>query len=258
LNFVVVGGGPTGVELAGAIAEIARHVMVQDFRSIDPREAHVLLLEAGPRILPSFPETLSARAEQSLVRLGVEVRKNAAVTAMEENRVVLGDQVLQAATVVWAAGVMASPLARSLDVPLDRAGRVVVERDLTIPGHPEVFVIGDLAAFLHQTGKPLPGVAPVAVQQGGHVAATILGALRGQPHQTFRYVDRGNLATIGRAAAVADFGFLRLSGLPAWLAWLFIHIFFLIGFRNRFVVMFDWAWNYLTYQRSARLITGKI
>jgi len=262
LNFVVVGGGPTGVELAGAISEIARHVMVEDFRVIDPREARVLLLEAGPRILPAFPEPLSRKAEDSLVRLGVEVRTGAAVTGLEEGRVVLGTETIAAETVLWAAGVSASPLARTLGVPLDRAGRVIVERDLTVPGHPAIFVIGDLAAFLHQTdnqnppGKPLPGVAPVAIQQGRHAARNIVRACRGEPYQTFHYLDKGNLATIGRAAAVADLGFLHLSGVLAWLAWLFIHIFFLIGFRNRFVVLFEWAWAYLTYQRAARLITG--
>jgi NADH dehydrogenase len=261
LTFAVVGGGPTGVELAGAIAEIARHVMVEDFRVIDPREARVLLLEAGPRILPAFPEALSAKAQASLERLGVEVKTGAAVTQLDAGRVILGQEIIAAETVLWAAGVTASPLARSLGVTLDRAGRVIVERDLTVPGHPEIFVIGDLAAFLHQTGnrppgQPLPGVAPVAIQQGRHAAANILRAIRGQPYLTFHYVDKGNLATIGRAAAVADFGFLRLSGLLAWLAWLFIHIFFLIGFRNRFVVLFEWAWAYLTYQRAARLITG--
>jgi len=262
LNFVVVGGGPTGAELAGAISEIARHVMVEDFRAIDPREARVLLLEAGPRILPSFPEELSAKAAASLERLGVEVRTGTGVTRLEPGAVQVGSETIAAETVLWAAGVRASPLADSLGVTLDRAGRVIVERDLTVPGHPEIFVIGDLAAFLHQTdnaappGKPLPGVAPVAIQQGRHAAMNILRACRGEPLQTFHYLDKGNLATIGRATAVADLGFIRLSGLIAWLAWLFIHIFFLIGFRNRFVVLFEWAWAYVTYQRAARLITG--
>lgn len=256
LTFVVVGGGPTGVELAGAIAEIARHVMVQDFRAIDPREARILLVEAGPRILPSFPEDLSAKAETSLRRLGVEVRKHAMVTAVESGRVVIGEEALATATTLWAAGVAASPLACSLGVPLDRAGRVIVEKDLTIPGHREILVIGDLAAFL-ESGKPLPGVAPVAIQQGRHTANNILRACRGESYEDFHYQDKGNLATIGRAAAVADFGPLKISGLAAWLAWLFVHIFFLIGFRNRFVVLFDWAWAYLTYQRAARLIIGK-
>jgi NADH:ubiquinone reductase (H+-translocating) len=258
LTFVVVGGGPTGVELAGAIAEISRQVMVSDFRAIDPREARVLLVEAGPRILSAYPEDLSAKAEASLKKLGVEVRKNCAVTSVEPAWVGLGNEKLQAVTVLWAAGVTASPLAKSLGVPLDRFGRVLVEPDLTIPGHPEVFVIGDLAAFTHQTGKPLPGVSPVAIQQGRHAARNILRSCQGLPYEPFKYVDKGSLATVGRAAAVAQFGRVKISGFLAWLAWLFIHIFFLIGFRNRFVVMFEWAWAYFTFQRSARLITGDI
>ena len=258
LTFVIVGGGPTGVELAGAIAEIARRVMVEDFRAIDPREARILLLEAGPRILPSFPEDLAAKAEAALGKLGVEVRKNSAVTAGGPEAVVIGDRRIEATTTLWAAGVEASPLAESLGAPLDRAGRVRVEADLTIPGHPEVFVIGDMAAFLDQTGKPLPGVAPVAIQQGRHAARNILRACRGKPYEPFCYVDKGNLATIGRAAAVVDFGRLKMSGFLAWLVWLFVHIFFLIGFRNRVVVLIDWAWAYLTFQRAARLITGDI
>ncbi len=280
LTFVVVGGGPTGVELAGAIAEIARQVMVSDFRAIDPRESRVLLVEAGPRILPAFPENLAAKAEAALGRLGVEVWKDAPVSAVRPGpepapsagrspasaralvwpEVVAGGRVVRAATTLWAAGVMASPLAKSLVPPsgLDRVGRVLVEPDLSIPGHPEVFVIGDLAAFTHQTGKPLPGVAPVAIQQGRHAARNILRACRSEPYEPFRYQYRGNLATIGRAAAVADFGRIRLSGLPAWLTWLFVHIFWLIGFRNRFVVLFDWAWAYVTFERAARLITGDI
>lgn len=258
LTFVIVGGGPTGVELAGAIAEISRQVMVRDFRAIDPREARIILVEAGPRILHPYPEELSVKAEAFLRRLGVEVRKHAVVTAIEPRRVTVGGQTVPAATTLWAAGVAASPLARSLGVELDRAGRVLVQPDLSIAGHPEVFVIGDLAAFVHQTDKPLPGVAPVAIQQGRHAAEQILRACRGEPSRAFRYVDKGSLATIGRAAAVADFGTIRISGFFAWLTWLFVHIFFLIGFRNRFVVLFEWAWAYLTYQRAARLITGDI
>jgi NADH:ubiquinone reductase (H+-translocating) len=258
LKFVVVGGGPTGVELAGAIAEIATQVLISDFRAIDPREAQVLLVEAGPRILSSFPEELSDAAEASLRKLGVEIRKNCPVTAMGPATVGVGDETLQAATVLWAAGVKASSLAQSLGTPLDKVGRVLVERDLTIPGYPEVFVIGDLACFTHQTGKPLPGVSPVAIQQGRHAAKNVERTLQGLPRKPFHYWDKGNLATIGRAHAVADFGRLRISGFLAWLTWLFVHIFFLIGFRNRFVVMFEWAWAYITFQRAARLITGDI
>jgi NADH dehydrogenase len=258
LTFVIVGAGPTGVELAGAIAEIARHVMVSDFRAIDPRDARVILVEAGPRILATFPEELSAVAEISLKGLGVDVLKDKRVTAIEPARVMLGTEVIATETVLWAAGVMASPLAQSLGVPLDRAGRVLVESDLTVPEHPEVMVIGDLAVFTHQGGNPLPGVCPVAIQQGRHVARNILRAIDDLPRESFRYWDKGNLATIGRAQAVADLGRFRISGMLAWLAWLFVHIFFLIGFRNRFVVIFEWAWAYFTYQRGARLITGDI
>lgn len=258
LTFVVVGGGPTGVELAGAIAEVARQVMVRDFRAMDPREARIILVEAGPRILPTYPEDLSAKAAASLEKIGVEVWRQSPVTSIEPGRVVAGGREIQAATVLWAAGVAASPLAGTLGVNLDRAARVSVEADLTLPGHPEVFVIGDLAVFAHQTGKPLPGVAPVAIQQGRHAANNILRSLSDRPYEPFRYVDRGNLATIGRAAAVADLGKLKFSGFFAWLVWVFVHIFFLIGFRNRFVVLFDWAWAYFTFQRAARLITGDI
>ena len=256
LTFVVVGAGPTGVELAGAIGEIASKVMARDFRNINPQEARVILVEAGPRILPAFPEELSTRAEESLRELCVEVRKDSPVTSIQPGAIVIGNERIVAATVLWAAGVIASPLARSLGVPLDKAGRVLVEPDLSIPGHPEVFVIGDLAAFLHQTGRPLPGLAPVAIQQGRHAAKNILRRCQGLPSQPFHYVDRGILATIGRAAAVADFGVAKFSGFLAWVIWLFVHIFWLIGFRNRFIVLFEWAWAYITFQRSARLITG--
>jgi NADH dehydrogenase len=256
LTFVVVGGGPTGVELAGAIAEIAFHVMVEDFRAINPREARIVLVEAGSKILPSFPEDLSEKAGVALKKLGVEVRTNSPVTAVHPDMVVSGGRQIPAKTVLWAAGVTASALAGSLGVPLDEAGRVLVEPDLSIPGHPDCFVIGDLSAFLHQTGKPLPGVAPVAIQEGRHAAGNILRLCRKCPTKRFRYVDRGTLATIGRAAAVADLRIIKMSGFLAWIAWTFVHIFFLIGFRNRFVVLFNWAWSYLTSQRSARLITG--
>ena len=258
LTFVVVGGGPTGVELAGAIAEISRQVMVRDFRAIDPREARIVLIEGGPRILPAYPEDLSTKAEAQLKRLGVEVWTNSVVTSVDASGVVVAGQKLPSATTLWAAGVEASPLARSLGVELDRAGRVIVAPDLTVAGHPEAFVIGDLAALQDKDGHPLPGIAPVAIQQGRHAARNILRASRGLPREPFHYLDRGSLATIGRAAAVADFGWIKFSGFLAWLSWLFIHIFFLIGFRNRFIVMFEWAWAYFTYQRAARLITGDI
>jgi NADH:quinone reductase (non-electrogenic) len=258
LTFVVVGGGPTGLELAGAIAEISRQVLRRDFRAIDPGEARVILVEAGPRILTSYPEDLSAKAEESLKKLGAEVWTNSPVTSINSEHVLIGNQEVPCATTLWAAGVKASPLAKSLGAKLDKAGRVLVEPDLSVSGFPEVFIIGDLAVFTHQTGKPLPGVAPVAIQEGRHAARNIQQSLEGKPLAAFHYFDKGTLATIGRATAVADFGFLKISGFFAWLAYLFVHIFFLIGFRNRFVVMFEWAWAYITMQRSARLITGDI
>jgi NADH:quinone reductase (non-electrogenic) len=258
LTFVLVGGGPTGAELAGAIGEISRHVLASDFRAIDPREARILLVEAGPRILPSFPEELATRADAALRKLGVEVRTGSPVTGIGPGFVELDGSPLQAGTILWSAGVAASGLARCLGVPLDRAGRVLVEPDLSIPGHAEVFVIGDLAAFLHQTGKPLPGVAQVAIQQGRHAAGNVARSLAGGKRLAFRYRDPGNLAVLGRAAAVADLGRIRLWGFPAWLFWCFVHILYLIGFRNRFIVFFEWAWAYFSYQRGARLITGPI
>lgn len=257
LTFVIIGGGPTGVELAGSLAELARHALAKDFRVINPSSAKILLLEAGNRILPSFPEELSEKAVRQLERLGVQVRTGALVTGINRDGVQLkGGEFIASSTVLWCAGVSSSPLTKSLGVSLDRGGRVLVEPDLSIAGHSEAFAIGDLAAFLHQDGKPLPGLAPVAMQQGAFVAEAIEDTLAGKPRKRFRYNDRGSLATIGRSAAVAEFGRLRLSGFTAWLAWLLIHIFFLIGFRNRFVVFFDWLWSYLTYQRGARLITG--
>ncbi|MBI3971526.1 MAG: NAD(P)/FAD-dependent oxidoreductase [Chloroflexi bacterium] len=256
LTFVVVGGGPTGVELAGAIAEIARQTLRNDFRLIDPAETRVVLVAALPRILPPYPEDLSKSAEQQLRALGVEVRTNAMVTNITPDAVHLGDELIPAHTTLWAAGVAASPLARSLGVPLDKNGRVAVELDLTLPGHPEVYVIGDLALFTHQSGKPLPGVAPVAVQQGKHAAENVWRTIEGLPRKPFRYVNRGSLATIGRAAAVADFGRVHLSGFIAWLMWLVVHIYNLIGFENRLVVLIRWAWAYFSYQRGSRLITG--
>jgi NADH:ubiquinone reductase (H+-translocating) len=256
LTFVIVGGGPTGVEMAGTLAEIARHTLALDFRRIDPRTARVILVEGGPRVLPTYPAGLSEKAKLQLEALGVQVWTGALVTAVDEGGVGIGDDRVAARTVVWAAGVQASPLARSLGAPLDRAGRVRIEADLTVPGRPDVFVIGDLAA-LEVDGRPVPGVAPAAIQMGTHAAANLLRALRGEPLAPFRYRDKGSLATIGRRSAVAVIGRLRLSGPLAWLAWLSIHIFFLIGFRNRFVVLFTWAWAYLTYDRSARLIVGR-
>ncbi|MFA6954928.1 MAG: NAD(P)/FAD-dependent oxidoreductase [Thermoanaerobaculia bacterium] len=256
LTFILVGGGPTGVELAGAIAEIACKVMAKDFRHIDPRETRTILVEAGPRILPTFPASISAKADRSLQRLCVEVRTGASVTGISPDVVTIGEERVSAATVLWSAGVQPSPLARSLGVPLDRVGRVIVNLDLTVPGHPEVFVVGDLAACAGPDGKPLPGLAPVALQQGRHAAHNILRALRGRSLAPFRYRDRGTMATIGRAMAVADIRGLRLSGFPAWLVWCFIHILWLIGFRNRFVVLFEWAWAYFSRQRSSRLIVG--
>jgi len=256
LTYVIIGGGPTGVELAGAIAEIAYTVMVQDFRSIRPQDARIILVEAGPRILPFMPESLSLKAEAALKRLGVEIVKDSPVTSVRQGMVMAGTQTIHAGTVLWAAGVEPSPLARSLGVPLDDVGRVPVNPDLSIPGHPEVFVIGDLAAFVDETGKPLPGLAAVAVQQGRQVARNILRMCNGLPSEPFHYVDLGTMATIGRAAAVVNFNWITLSGFVAWVIWIFVHILLLIGFRNRFVVLFDWAWSYLSFQRSARLITG--
>lgn len=256
LQFVVIGGGPTGVELAGTLAEIARHALNGEFRNIDPRQSRILLIEGGPRVLPAYSEELSRRAEEQLRQLGVEVLISRMVTGIEPGAVWMGDQRISAAVILWAAGVAASPLGRKLGATVDRAGRVQVERDLSIPGHKEVFVIGDLAALQDENGKMLPGVAPVAIQQGEWVAKTIARDLGHQPRRDFHYFDKGSLATIGRAAAVAQFGKLEISGYFAWLAWLFVHILFLIGFRNRMIVMIQWAWSYLTYERGARLITG--
>ncbi|HUL76703.1 MAG TPA: NAD(P)/FAD-dependent oxidoreductase, partial [Vicinamibacteria bacterium] len=255
LTFVVIGGGPTGVEMAGAFADIARHTLVRDFRRIDPRTARVILVEAGPRVLPVYPEALSQKAKLQLEVLGVQVWTESPVTGIDGTGVRVGGDRVAARTVVWAAGVQASPLARSLGAPLDRAGRVRVAADLTVPGEPAVFVIGDLAS-LDQDGRPVPGVAPAAIQMGEHAAQNVRRALRGEPLAPFRYRDKGSLATIGRRRGVALVRALRLSGLPAWLAWLGVHIFFLIGFRNRFVVLFTWAWAYVTYDQTARLIVG--
>ena len=256
LTFVVVGGGPTGVELAGALAEIARHVLLRDFRRIDPAAARVVLVEAGPRLLPAFPADLSQAALERLQRMGVQVRLGIAVTGIDGRGVALGAERIESRCVLWAAGVQASPLARSLGVPLDRAGRVPVEPDLSVPGAPEVFAIGDLAAMKMRDGRPVPGVAPAAIQSGRHAARNIRRLLRGEKTEPFRYLDKGSLATIGRAAAVAQIGRLHLSGFIAWVLWLVVHILTLIGFRNRFIVLIEWAVVYLRYERGARLITG--
>jgi len=256
LNFVVVGAGPTGVELAGTLAEICRHVLTHEFRSIDPSRARILLLEGGPRVLPAYPEDLSRSAEDQLRRLGVEVHTNAMVTLVEAGAVRIGDHRMIAPVILWCAGVAASPLGKMLGVPTDRAGRVEVQPDLSIPGHPEVFVIGDLATLKDAQGKPLPGVAPVAIQEGQFVGKLISNELAGKPRGVFKYWDKGSLATIGRAAGIAQFGKIHISGFLAWLAWLLVHIFFLIGFRNRILVFIQWAWSYATYERGARLITG--
>ncbi|HEY6003021.1 MAG TPA: NAD(P)/FAD-dependent oxidoreductase [Anaeromyxobacter sp.] len=255
LTFVVVGAGPTGVELAGALAEIATRTLTRDFRHIHPESARVVVVEAAPRVLPAYPEKLSAAAREQLARLGVEVRTGAKVTAIDEGGVSVGEERVEARTVLWAAGVAASPLARSLGAPLDRAGRVQVRPDLSVPGHPEIYVTGDLAAVEDRGGGLVPGVAPAAIQAGRHAARAIAGAVRGEAIPPFRYRDKGMLATIGRAAAVARIGRLQFSGLAAWLAWLLVHIFFLIGFRNRVAVILEWAWSYLTFKRGARLIT---
>ncbi len=257
LTFVVVGGGPTGVELAGALAEIARHALAKDFRRIDPKQARVILLEGSDRVLPAYVPVLSEKAKTQLERLGVQVHTGRVVTAIDDEGVAIGPERIEAKTVLWGAGVAASPLARSLGVELDRAGRVRVATDLSIPGHPNAFVVGDLAHF-DQEGSLVPGVAPAAIQEAQHAAANIQNLLSGRPARPFRYRDKGSLATIGRAAGIAQIGRIRLSGGLAWLAWLFIHIFFLIGFRNRFVVLFEWAWSYVTYDRGARLITGQL
>jgi NADH:quinone reductase (non-electrogenic) len=256
LNFVVVGGGPTGVELAGTLAEITKHVLAHEFRSIDPSRAKILLLEGGPRVLPAYAEDLSRSAEEQLRHLGVDVRTNTMVTQVEPGAVRFGNTRVVAPVILWAAGVAASPLGKKLGVPCDRAGRVEVQPDLSIPGHPEVFVIGDLASLKDDSGKLLPGVAPVAMQEGTFAAKMIRRDLARKPREPFKYWDKGSLATIGRAAAVAQFGKLHISGFIAWLSWLFIHIFFLIGFRNRLLVFIQWAWSYVTYERGARLITG--
>jgi NADH:ubiquinone reductase (H+-translocating) len=258
LTFVVVGGGPTGVEMAGAVAEIRRYALRRDFRHIDPGEATVMLLEGGVRLLPSYPQELSDKAKHDLRRLGVEVRTETLVTEIQLGWVRAGGWTIPTQTVIWAAGNTASPLLKSLGAPLDRMGRAVTEPDCTIPGHPEVFVLGDAAAFDHQEGGPLPGICPVAIQMGQYTARTIAGDLAGRPRRAFRYWDKGQLAVVGRGRAVADIWKLHFGGFFAWLTWIFVHIFFLIGFRNRVLVLIQWAWSYFTYGRGARLITEEI
>ena len=257
LTFVIIGGGATGVELAGAMAEIARKVIPRDFRAIDTASARILLLEGGPRVLAAYPEDLSAKAQKHLEKLGAEVRTNALVTNIEDGAVHVGDEVIATHNVFWAAGVAASPLGAALNAKLDRAGRVLVEKDCSIPGHPEVFVVGDLA-HLEQDGQMLPGVCQVAMQMGTHAARSIVNDVRDKPRKAFRYFDKGNMATIGRAAAVADIHGLRFGGFLAWVIWVFVHILYLIGFRNRVLVMIQWAWAYIGQRRSNRLITGDV
>jgi NADH dehydrogenase len=256
MTFVVIGGGPTGVEMAGAIAELAKRALAADFRSIDPRGARIVLVEAAPRVLTPFDESLSDVARRSLEQLGVEVKLDAAVSECNSEGVRAGDEFIPTRTIIWAAGVMASPAGRWLGAETDRAGRVKVRTDLSVPGHPDVFVIGDTAAVLAADGTALPGVAPVAKQQGQYVARALIARNKGVTVAAFRYRDFGSLATIGRKRAVAQFGKFRISGLLAWLLWSFAHVYFLIGFRNRFIVALNWAWSYITFQRGSRLITG--
>ncbi len=265
LNFVIVGGGPTGVELAGALGEIANDTLRHDFRHINPREAAIVLVEGEPHVLPTFPPDLSAKAESQLISLGVRPRTGARVTHIDADGVtiVVGgrEERIAARTVLWAAGVRASRMGKVLAeraaAPLDRAGRVLVEPDLTVPGHPEIFVIGDLAAFTHQGGKLLPGVAPVAMQQGRYVARTIRDRATGRARSApFHYFNKGNLATVGRNKAVADFGFVHIAGFPAWFTWVFVHLMYLVEFDNRLLVFVEWVYNYFTRNRGARLITG--
>jgi len=256
LTFVVIGGGPTGVEMAGALAEISRQSLARNFRHFDPGSARIVLLEGGPHLLGGFPDSLRAFALKDLQRLGVVVRLNSIVSGVSPGVVRIGAESIAAETVLWAAGVAASSIGRWLGAPLDRAGRVRIQPDLTIPDHPEVFVIGDLATLDDRNGRPLPGVAQVAIQMGQHAVRNILRSIERQPLRAFEYKDLGNMATIGRASAIADFGSFKLTGSVAWLAWLFVHLLNLIGFRNRLVVLVQWAWAYFSYQRAIRLITG--
>jgi NADH dehydrogenase len=257
LTFVVIGGGPTGVELAGALGEIAHEALREEFRAINPDDATIYLLDAGPRILPTYPEDLAARAAADLERLGVHIRVGAGVTGVERQAVIIGAECIDVGTIIWAAGVTASPLGKTLGVPLEKGGRVGVMPDLTLPGHPELFIVGDLAAARDASGTPLPGIAPVALQQGNVAGENIARAVRGEPMQPFHYRDRGTIATIGRNRAVAIIYGRKLRGYPAWAAWVFIHILMLIDFRNRFAVMADWVYAYITHRRPARLIRAE-
>jgi NADH:quinone reductase (non-electrogenic) len=255
MTFVIVGGGPTGVEMAGAIAEIARYTLARDFRHIDPSQARIVLIEGHPRVLAAFPEDLQISAMKQLADLGVEIHTGIHASNLTEDGVQVGDEFIPCRVKIWAAGNNASYVGKSFSGSIDHVGRVVVNDDLTISGHPEVQVIGDLANFSHQTGEPLPGLSPVAMQQGRHAARNVLAMIGGRKPQRFHYFDKGTLATIGRNKAVADLRFVHLSRFPAWVAWLFVHIIFLVGFRNRFLVLFQWAWAYLTFNKGARLIT---
>lgn len=257
LTFVIVGGGPTGIELAGAIGELSRFTLAKDFRRIDAASARVILLEAGPRILAAFSESQATRAVRDLEHLGVEVRTGSKVTKIDNEGVEVGSELIPSATVLWAAGVTSSPLGSEAGFPVDRQGRVIVEADLSVPGHPNVFVAGDQACFTHQTGNPLPGTAPVAMQQGRYLARLIRGEVTGRPRQRFHFVDKGQMATIGRSKAVVEIGRFKFAGFFAWLLWLAVHIYYLTGFKNRLLVVLQWAWSYLTFRRGARLIVPK-
>lgn len=257
LTFVVVGGGPTGVELAGAIGEMSRFTLAKDFRHIDSKLARVILIEAGPRVLPQFSEQMAARATRDLEHLGAQVWTNSAVTKIDADGVEIGGERIHAATVLWAAGVNASPLGRAACLEVDRSGRVMVEPDLSVKGHKNVFVAGDQACFTHQTGKPLPGTAPVAMQQGRYLAKTIRADLAGKTREPFHFIDKGQMATIGRSRAIVEVGKLKIAGFMAWLIWLVVHIYYLTGFKNRLLVVMQWAWSYLSFRRGARLIVSK-
>jgi NADH:ubiquinone reductase (H+-translocating) len=265
MTFVIVGGGPTGAELAGALGEIANDTLRDDFREIDPSQARIVLVEGADRVLPSYPPSLSEAAKRMLERLSVTVRTGALVTNVQQRSVTIREgnrtEAIPTRTILWAAGVASSPLGRILaektGAPIDKAGRVLVESDLSVPGHPEIFVIGDLANFSHQTGKPLPGVAQPAMQEGRYAAKAIVSRMQGEKIPGFHYFDKGNMATLGRGAAVADLNWLRISGLPAWLIWIFIHVLYIVEFQNRLLILLQWVWLYLTWDRSARLITGK-